>query len=423
MICLIGAVLKDRYCVMERIGQGGGGSLYLARDMELGIFRAVKEISIARKREAKLMRLLEHPAIPKIVDYVEEEEFCYLIMEYIRGQSLGEILNSGKIFSIEETLQLGNEIAKVLEYLHSRKPAVCYGDLKPDNLMFSESGHLYLVDLGSAMPDYGSEGRICEGTKGYAAPEQYQGRISPASDIYALGKTLQVLCGERNLLIFLYPEFFWFLFRCTRKQEKYRYQDMVSVRKILEKLGKRYRTVTWRKRFLEGFGVAVLVAVLVWLARVLKPADFSAAMSEVTELYYQAESYQKDSGASASRQKFKLFQEAEKKLQKLSRIYQEKEEQRRIALLLAWNAELLDEPERAALYYENLLLYDEGFRDGYGEYGMFLIREGQKEASGKLWKDYQEMEKENLLEEGKGRNLLLWEEINENGQKNRKKSS
>lgn len=124
VICLIGTVLKDRYCVMERIGQGGGGSLYLARDMELGVFRAVKETSIIRKQEAKLMRFLEHPAIPKIVDYVEEEEFCYLIMEYIRGQSLGEILKNKGDFSIEETLRLGNEIAKVLEYLHSRKPAV-----------------------------------------------------------------------------------------------------------------------------------------------------------------------------------------------------------------------------------------------------------------------------------------------------------
>lgn len=205
MICLIGTVLKDRYCVMERIGQGGGGSLYLARDMELGVFRAVKETSIIRKQEAKLMRFLEHPAIPKIVDYVEEEEFCYLIMEYIRGQSLGEILKNKGDFSIEETLRLGNEIAKVLEYLHSRKPAVCYGDLKPDNLMLSENGHLYLVDLGSAMLNYRKKRRICEGTKGYAAPEQYQGRVSPASDIFALGKTLQILSGRRGLMFFLYP--------------------------------------------------------------------------------------------------------------------------------------------------------------------------------------------------------------------------
>ena len=223
---------------MERIGQGGGGSLYLARDMELGVFRAVKETSIIRKQEAKLMRFLEHPAIPKMVDYVEEEEFCYLIMEYIRGQSLGEILKNKGDFSIEETLRLGNEIAKVLEYLHSRKPAVCYGDLKPDNLMLSENGHLYLVDLGSAMLNYERKGRICEGTKGYAAPEQYQGRVSPASDIFALGKTLQILSGRRGLMFFLYPEFFGFLFRCTRNRRNTGIRIWLLSEKFLKNWGK-----------------------------------------------------------------------------------------------------------------------------------------------------------------------------------------
>ena len=415
MICLIGTILKERYYVIERIGHGGGGSLYLARDMELGIFRAVKEIPIIKKKEVMLMQRLDHPAIPKIVDCVETEEDCYLIMEYIKGQSLEEILCSEKNFSIQETLARGKEITRVLEYLHNRKPPVCYGDLKPDNLMLSETGHLYLVDLGSAMFDHGKRKRICEGTKGYAAPEQYQGYLSPRSDIYALGKTMEKLCGKKKWQCFLYPEFFWFLFRCTRKQEKYRYLDMSAVQKRIQKLEIRYRTVTWRKRFLESFGVMFFVTVLVLLAGIMKPAEFSTAVAEVTDLYYQAERYQTDSGFSASGQKF--LQAAEKKLQKLSRIEQGKEEQRYIALLLAWNAELLDEPERAALYYENLLLYDEGFRDGYGEYGMFLIRREQKGASEKLWKDYQEKEKKNLLEEGKGRNLLLWEEINEKTKK------
>ena len=76
MICLIGTVLKERYCVIERIGHGGGGSLYLARDMELGIFRAVKEIPIIKKKEVMLMQRLDHPAIPKIVECVETEEDC-----------------------------------------------------------------------------------------------------------------------------------------------------------------------------------------------------------------------------------------------------------------------------------------------------------------------------------------------------------
>lgn len=415
VICLIGTVLKGRYCVMERIGRGGGGSLYLVRDMELGVYRAVKEIPAAGKREAKLMRLLEHPAIPRIVDYAEDREFCYLIMEYIQGQSLGEMLRSGKIFSMREILHLGIEAAQVMEYLHSRKPAVCYGDLKPDNLMLCETGHLYLVDFGSAMSDYGNTGQSLEGTRGYAAPEQYQGRISPASDIYALGKTLRVLARRKKRLLLIYPEFAWFLFRCTGKQEKYRYRDMGTVKKILQKLEIRYRAVTWRKRFLEAFGTGFLICVIALAAIVLRQEDFESAVSEVTDLYYETENYPKDSEVRKT-----SCQIAEKKLQKLREVCREKMKQRRIELLLAWNAELKGEPERAALYYENLLLYDEKFRDAYGEYGMFLIRKSQKDASRKLWRNYQSMEKKDVLEGEKGRNLLLWEEINEKDKEEKK---
>ena len=408
MVCLIGNVLKERYCIVEQLGHGGGGSLYLAKDMELGICRAVKEIPIAKKKEARLMQYLEYPAIPKIIDYVETGENCYLIMEYIKGQSLGELLRSGKRFSLREILALGKEIARVLEYLHSRKPPVCYGDLKPDNLMFSETGHLYLIDLGSAMFDHGKIKQICEGTKGYAAPEQYQGYLRPGSDIYALGKTLEKLCGKKKWQWILYPDFFWFLFRCTRKQEKYRYSDMSVVQKKIQKLENRYRTITWRKRFLEAVAAGILIGTLLLIAGTLKPEEFSIVISEVTDLYYEARQYPED-----SKGRKKCCIEAEKKLQKLNRNYGEKEQQRRIELLLACNAELLDEPEKAALYYENLLLYDAEYPVAYGEYGMFLIRTGQKEASRKLWEDYKKKEKAKLLDDSESRNLKLWEEINE----------
>lgn len=390
MVCLIGNVLKERYCIVEQLGHGGGGSLYLAKDMELGICRAVKEIPIAKKKEARLMQYLEYPAIPKIIDYVETGENCYLIMEYIKGQSLGELLRSGKRFSLREILALGKEIARVLEYLHSRKPPVCYGDLKPDNLMFSETGHLYLIDLGSAMFDHGKIKQICEGTKGYAAPEQYQGYLRPGSDIYALGKTLEKLCRKKKWQWILYPDFFWFLFRCTRKQEKYRYSDMSVVQKKIQKLENRYRTITWRKRFLEAVAAGILIGTLLLIAGTLKPEEFSIVISEVTDLYYEARQYPED-----SKGRKKCCIEAEKKLQKLNRNYGEKEQQRRIELLLACNAELLDEPEKAALYYENLLLYDAEYPVAYGEYGMFLIRTGQKEASRKLWEDYKKKKKQN----------------------------
>ena len=66
---LTGIILKGRYCIMERIGRGGEGDLYLARDLELGIYRAVKELPAEKKREAGLFRLLEHPSLPKMIDY------------------------------------------------------------------------------------------------------------------------------------------------------------------------------------------------------------------------------------------------------------------------------------------------------------------------------------------------------------------
>ena len=177
---LTGIILKGRYCIMERIGRGGEGDLYLARDLELGIYRAVKELPAEKKREAGLFRLLEHPSLPKMIDYTEQNGHCYLVMEYIRGKSLRQYLNEGRIFSGEEILSIAGTVLQILKYLHSRKPAVYYGDLKPDNLMLTESGRLYLVDFGSAVLGYERQSFYCLGTEGYAAPEQYQGRIVPA---------------------------------------------------------------------------------------------------------------------------------------------------------------------------------------------------------------------------------------------------
>ena len=152
MICLIGTVLKERYCVIERIGHGGGGSLYLAKDMELGIFRAVKEIPLAKKKEAMT------DAAPGTSCNPEDCRLCgnrrVLLSDHgiYQGSVTGRTsLLRKTVFHTGNRLLRGKEIARVLGYLHSRKPPVCYGDLKPDNLMISETGHLYLVDLGSAM--------------------------------------------------------------------------------------------------------------------------------------------------------------------------------------------------------------------------------------------------------------------------------
>jgi serine/threonine protein kinase len=153
-IDLTGIILKGRYCIVEQVGRGGEGSMYLARDLELGIFRAVKELPASSRREAGLLRLLEHPYLPKMIDYTERGNFCYIIMEYIHGRSLEEYMQEGYVFSIEEILCIGDVTLQVLEYFHSRKPAVFYGDLKPANIMMTDQKRLYLVDFGSAVFSY-----------------------------------------------------------------------------------------------------------------------------------------------------------------------------------------------------------------------------------------------------------------------------
>lgn len=84
-ISLTGIIIKGRYCIVNHIGKGGEGALYLAKDLELGLCRAVKELPLAKKREAKLLRLLDHPFLPGMIDYAERGEYCYLVMEYIQG--------------------------------------------------------------------------------------------------------------------------------------------------------------------------------------------------------------------------------------------------------------------------------------------------------------------------------------------------
>lgn len=173
---LSGTVLKGRYCILDPVGKGGGGKVYLARDLELGVLWAVKEIPVSDKSEARMLLKLSHPSLPKMIDYIEDNRKCYLVMEYVRGKSLGEYLRGGKHFSINEIVKYGMEISDVFSYFHGRKPPVYYGDLKPDNLMLGENGRLYLIDLGGAVNGYKYHHKVCTGTASFAAPEQYEER-------------------------------------------------------------------------------------------------------------------------------------------------------------------------------------------------------------------------------------------------------
>lgn len=406
---LSGTVLKGRYCILEPLGKGGGGKVYLARDLELGVLWAVKEVPASGKSEAQMLLKLSHPFLPKMTDYIENDQKCYLVMEYIRGKSLGEYLREGKHFSANEIVKYGMEIAEVFSYFHDRKPPVYYGDLKPDNLMLGENGRLYLIDLGGAVNGYRYQHRICTGTNGFAAPEQYEGKINAATDIYTFGKTLSALCGKQNYLLCIRNiSLFWLIFRCCRKKPEMRYQNMQTVQKKLSRIQKR-QSQNKIKNMLVLLGSSIVFAVITVfllfgsdLVSGSKAFDFCGELTAITDLYYQDEF---QNGSEADRKE--ICARADSRLRKLEKQCTEKEDSRKTMQLLAVNSEYQRNYENAGLYYEQMLLYDETYRAGYGEYGMFLLRTGQQEASLMLWTEYKA--KETMLDDTVSRNLKLWE--------------
>ncbi len=220
-------VLNGRYEIVRRIGGGGMGAVYLAKDRNLGDApRAVKEMMESHldpaqhekaigdfKRESLLLTSLEHPSIPTIYDYFYDDlrSRFYLVMKYISGGDLASRMRAAIGGRLDENTvaHWGMEVADVLDYLHSRPKPIIYRDLKPANLMIDgNTGRVMLIDFGIARwVTQQEKGVTAVGTMGYAPPELFSGRVQPASDVYSLGATMfHLLTGsdpqDNPLLIF-----------------------------------------------------------------------------------------------------------------------------------------------------------------------------------------------------------------------------
>jgi serine/threonine-protein kinase len=220
-------VLNGRYEIVRRIGGGGMGAVYLAKDRNLGDApRAVKEMVESHldptqhekaigdfKRESLLLTSLEHPSIPTIYDYFYDDALSrfYLVMKYISGGDLASRLRAAVGGRLDEktVTDWGMQVADVLDYLHSRPKPIIYRDLKPANLMIDgNTGRVMLIDFGIARwVTQQEKGVTAVGTMGYAPPELFSGRVQPASDVYSLGATMfHLLTGsdpqDNPLLIF-----------------------------------------------------------------------------------------------------------------------------------------------------------------------------------------------------------------------------
>ncbi len=274
-----GRIIGGKYRIREALGRGGGGTVYLAEDLRVGTLRAVKRGGRGNAgvfREGEILKKLEHPALPGIVDRLEEEDGVFLVMEYIPGRNLEACLKSHGPFESDRIRAWALELCGILSYLHRQEPPVLYRDLKPSNLILDREGRLHLVDFGIAAE--AGETFTPAGSRGYAAPEQFRrGEAQQAStDLYALGVTLYRLAAGRLPEPGKEPRrpggmsrgMFRVLKKCMRADPEKRFRNCRDLQKALERC--REGRISGRKsrKGVRRILLAGAAAVLVWAAGV-----------------------------------------------------------------------------------------------------------------------------------------------------------
>ena len=208
-----GTLIANRYRVKSTLGGGAMKQVYLAEDLHLGgRYCALAEMTdtfadnaerdraiAAFRREAELLGELRHERIPRVYDSFTDGNHHYLAMEYVPGKTLEHLLaENGGSLPEKRALGIALQIGETFQYLHGLNPPVIYRDLKPSNVIVGPDDKIKLVDFGIArhFAQHGPMTMI--GTPGYAAPEQYQGKAGPMSDVFALGALMHQMLSGRD---------------------------------------------------------------------------------------------------------------------------------------------------------------------------------------------------------------------------------
>lgn len=211
----INTILKNQYRIVRLVGGGGMAWVYQVEELPAGSGNlwALKELrpqtqdkaerATARKlfkQEASLLRSLDHVSIPGIADFFEEGGRACLVMEFIWGESLEKRLEATNAPLLEtDVLKWAIQLCDALDYLHKRQPPIIFRDMKPSNVMVTNTGLVKLIDFGIARTYKVGKKRdtVAMGSENYAAPEQWgQGQTDARSDAYALGATMYHLLAN-----------------------------------------------------------------------------------------------------------------------------------------------------------------------------------------------------------------------------------
>ena len=309
----IGSVIDGKYKILNVVGKGGMSVVYLAMNERANKQWAIKEVrkdgmqsfEVVKQNlvaETDLLKKLNHPHLPSIIDVIDCDDTFLIVMDYIEGNPLSKALETSGAQNQDDVIEWAKQLCDVLGYLHSRKPPIIYRDMKPSNVMLKPDGNVMLIDFGTAREfKYSSVAdTTCLGTQGYAAPEQFggHGQTDARTDIYCLGATMyHHVTGHKPATppYEMYPIRQWnpmlssgleeIILKCTQRNPEDRYQSCAELLyaldhyKDLDIENKKVQSFKW-KTFLASFIMTIVMLV--------GTIGFSAGLTVQTSSTYES---------------------------------------------------------------------------------------------------------------------------------------
>jgi serine/threonine protein kinase len=204
-----GYILDKKYEVIKILGKGGMGTVYLCKNINLENMWAIKEIKKDNGvntdilTEPNILKELNYPGIPRIVDIFYKDDYLYMVEDYIEGQTLKEYVHKKEKLGTEEICSITLKICNIIGYLHNMNPSIIYRDLKPSNIMITHSENIVLIDFGISKIDKTNKynDTVALGSIGYAAPEQRgAGKCCKQTDIFGIGMVMYYMVNGKAAL-------------------------------------------------------------------------------------------------------------------------------------------------------------------------------------------------------------------------------
>ena len=308
----IGSIIDGKYKILNVIGKGGMSVVYLAMNERANKQWAIKEVrkdgvqnfEVVKQNlivETDLLKRLNHPHLPSIIDVIDGDGTFLIVMDYIEGNPLSKAIKNSGAQNQDDVIEWSKQLCDVLGYLHSRKPPIIYRDMKPSNVMLKPDGNVMLIDFGTAREFKSTSvaDTTCLGTQGYAAPEQFggHGQTDARTDIYCLGATMYHLITGHNPALppyEMYPIRQWnpmlssgleeIILKCTQKNPDDRYQSCAELLYALDHYqdldieNKKVQSLKWK---------TFIASVILTLVMLLGTVGFTIALSMQTSSTYE----------------------------------------------------------------------------------------------------------------------------------------